>query len=77
MSTTIELEPEQIDAIVIGELKGNIDSLERNLEHTQDANDDYLGVFDNDPNKDADLLVQHIEAMKMIIKFYGGHSTIF
>ena len=77
MSTTIELEDEQIDAIVIGELRSNIDSLERNLESTQDAGDDYLGVFDNDPKKDADIMVQHIEALKMIVKYYGGHTTIF
>ena len=77
MSTTIELEPEQIDAIIIGELRSNIDSLERNLESTQDADDDYLGVFDHDPNKDADMIVQHIEALKMIVKYYGGDTTIF
>lgn len=77
MSYTLTVEPEQVDAIIISELKSNIDSLERNLESTQDADEDYLGVFDNDPKKDADMIVQHIEALKMIIEYYGGETTIF
>lgn len=75
---TINLEPEQVDAIVIAELKSNIDSLEKDLEYHSDIpEDDYLGIFDNDKSTDAMLTVQHIEAFKMVLSFYSGESTLF
>jgi hypothetical protein len=77
MSVTIQLEEEQIDAIVLKELRSSIDSFERDLQDAQDAGEDYLGVFDNDPSEDANQIVQHIEALQMIIKYYGGQTTIF
>ena len=77
MSVTIELEQEQVDAIVVKELVNVIDSFERDLRDAQDAGEDYLGIFDNDPNEDANQIVQYIEALQLIIKYYGGSSTIF
>ena len=87
MSYSITLEPEQIDAIVIGELKQNIDSLEHDLKFAKkakkaiDANhtndDDYLGVFVHDPYKDVEEIQKHIDALKLIVDFYGGWSTQF
>ena len=75
---TICLEPEQVDAIVIAELKSNIDSLEQDLEYHSDIpEEDYLGIFDNDKSTDAMLTVQHIEAFKLVLSFYSGESTIF
>jgi len=72
------MEPEQVDAIIIAELKSNIDSLERDLENIQCVpDDDYLGVFDHDKNKDAMLIVQHIEAIKLVLSYYSGEATIF
>lgn len=78
MKHVIEIEPEQVDAIVIAELKSNIDSLEQDLEYHSDIpEDDYLGIFDNDKNKDAMLTVQHIEALKLVLSFYSGSTTNF
>lgn len=84
MGASITLEPEQIDAIVIGELRQNIDSLEHDLKfakkaidanHTED--EDYLGVFDHDPYKDAEEIQKYINAFNLIVDFYGGSTTQF
>lgn len=84
MSVSITLEPEQIDAIVIGELKQNIDSLEHDLKFAKkaiDANhtddEDYLGVFVHDPYKDAEEIQKHIDALNLVVDFCGGWSTQF
>lgn len=75
---TIEMEPEQVDAIIVAELKSNIDSLERDLENIDSyPDDDYLGVFDHNKDKDAMLIVQHIEALKLILSYYSGETTVF
>lgn len=78
MKHVIEMEPEQVDAIVVAELKSSIDSLEQDLERNQDIpEDDYLGVFDNDKNLDAARIVEHIEALKLVLSYYSGESTTF
>lgn len=78
MKHVIEMEPEQVDAIVVAELKSSIDSLEQDLKYHSDIpEDDYLGIFDNDKSRDAMLTVQHIEAFKLVLSFYSGESTTF
>lgn len=78
MKHVIEMEPEQVDAIVVAELRSSIDSLEQDLERNQDIpEDDYLGVFDNDKNLDAARIVEYIEALKLVLSYYSGESTTF
>lgn len=73
---TFTLEPEQVDNIVISELKDNIDSLVNCLK--QDVDDeDYLGMFSNNREEDAVEIQKYIDALKLIVKYYGGESTIF
>jgi len=76
MHMTFTLEPEQVDKIIISELNDNIDSLVNNLKQDVD-DDDYIGVFSHDREEDAVQIQKHIDALKLIIKFYGGESTIF
>lgn len=73
---TFTLEPEQVDNIIISELKDNIDSLVNVLK--QDVSDeDYLGMFSNNREEDAVEIQKYIDALKLIVKYYGGESTIF
>lgn len=67
---TIELEDEQIDAIILKELKWGIDKMEEDLEHR--ANGVGMCVFDNDPVKDIQYINQYISAFKLIYDYYGG-----
>lgn len=73
---TFTLEPEQVDNIIISELKDNIDSLVNNLKQDV-ADEDYLGVFSNNREEDAVEIQKYINALELIVKYYGGESTIF
>lgn len=73
---TFTLEPEQVDNIIISELKDNIDSLVNILK--QDVPDeDYLGMFSNNREEDVVEIQKYINALELIVKYYGGESTIF
>ena len=72
----INLEPEQVDSIVIQEMRYHIDSLERDYE-LANSGGEYLGVFDNDPIQDALLIAEHIEAFEKVLRYYSGESTKF
>lgn len=74
---TFTLEPEQVDNIIITELKSNIDSLVNNLKQDADDDGDYLGVFSNNREEDAVEIQKYINALELIVKYYGGESTIF
>jgi len=73
----IELEPEQIDAIVISELKSAIDGLERNLDDIAewDDSEDYFGVFNNNPAKDALEITARLSALKVAYEYFGGDNN--
>jgi bifunctional DNA-binding transcriptional regulator/antitoxin component of YhaV-PrlF toxin-antitoxin module len=66
----IEMEDEQIDAIVIQELKNAIESFEQSIEER--SNGEGLAFFDNDPIKDIDFLLDHVRAFTTVLEYYGG-----
>lgn len=67
---TFELEDEQVDAIVIQELKSAIAGYEENLEER--SNGTGLMIFDNDPVKDVAYIQEYISAFKLVLDWYGG-----
>lgn len=74
----IELEPEQIDSIVIGEIQNSLDGLEEDLQKAKASNESgYLGVFDNNPIEDSKQIADYIKAMKLVLSYYSGESTCF
>jgi hypothetical protein len=77
---TIEVESEQIDAIIVSELKSSIDGLEADLNRALNfskSEDSYLGVWTHSPEEDMVEIQKHISALKLIVKYYNGESTIF
>jgi hypothetical protein len=70
MKMTFELEDEQVDAILVHELKNSIRSLEENLEER--ANGDGISVFDSDPVKDIQYINEYVSAFKLVLDWYGG-----
>jgi len=70
---TFELEDEQVDAIIIQELKGAINRLEEDLEMRSDGRG--LAVFDNDPVKDVIYIQEYISAFKLVLDWYGGSDA--
>lgn len=77
---TINVESEQVDAIVISELKMSIDGLKVDLEcalNSVNSETNYLGVWSHSPEADALEIQKHIDALELIVKYYNGESTIF
>ena len=70
---TFELEDEQVDAIVIQELKWAIDSFEKDLEIRSEGRP--LAIFDNDPVKDVTYIQEYISAFKLVLDWYGGSDV--
>lgn len=70
MKMTFELEDEQVDAILVNQLKQTIVGLEESLE--QRANGDGLSIFDSDPIKDIQYINEYISAFKLALDWYGG-----
>lgn len=70
---TIELEDEQIDAIVIEELKWAVDLFEKDLDLRSEGRG--TSIFDNDPVKDVAYIQEYISAFKLVLDWYGGPSA--
>ena len=70
MKVTFEMEDEQVDAILVNQLKQTIEGLEESLE--QRANGVGISIFDSDPIEDIQYLNQYISAFKLALDWYGG-----
>jgi len=65
----IELEDEQVDGIVIQELKNAIASFEQSIEER--SNGEGLAWYDSDPVKDVNYLVDQVRAFMTVLEYYG------
>ena len=63
---TIQLEYEQVDAIVITELKSTYENMKKDYEK-----EGGMRVFVNDIEEDRKLIKKRIKALKMILDWYG------
>jgi hypothetical protein len=70
MKVTFEMEDEQVDAIIVQQLKQSIEGLEQSLEER--SNGDGICVFDSDPVKDIQYISEYISAFKLALDWYGG-----
>lgn len=70
MKVTFEMEDEQVDAILLQELKRSIETFEDDL--TARENGDGLCIFDTDPIKDIQTINEYLSALKLIYDYYGG-----
>lgn len=73
---TIEVEPEQVDEIVVQSLKEQLEMMEKDFEDRAE-NDGQLGIFSNDRLEDITRIQSHIDAFKKVISYYGGNETLF
>lgn len=71
----IELEDEQVDAIVIQELKNAIALFEQSIEER--SNGEGLAWYDNDPIKDVNYLVEHVRAFTTVLEYFGVSGEDF
>lgn len=68
---TIELEWQQIDSIVIGELKSIANSCQESIDAYHSGSGDYLCFFANNPAEDVEILKKHVDAAKLLLEYYG------
>ena len=59
-----------LDAIVRSDLKSVLHSLKRDLKARKSGKG--VGIFDTDKAKDVAEIQRHIDAFKIVLKYYGG-----
>ena len=62
----IEVCPEQLNEIVVADLKDSLDNMRAEL---------IMGrgnVWSHDPKEDRKMIKKHIKALELIIDYYGG-----
>lgn len=74
--TTIELEPEQTDAIVISELSYHVKSLREDFRMRQNGEIRY-GIFDNEIETDLFKIDEAIKAFNTVLNYFSAEETIF
>jgi hypothetical protein len=66
----IEMVDEQIDAIVVQEIKNCIKGFERDLELRKEGKG--LAIFDNDPVVDMMYIEKYIDAFRLVLEYHGN-----
>ena len=69
MVYTIKMTYDQVDAIVINELTTTLQGLKNDRE--QRKNDEGMAIFDTDKKADLKKLKEHINAVELILEYYG------
>ena len=69
MVYTIKMTYDQVDAIVINELTTTLQGLKNDRE--QRKNDEGMAIFDTDKKTDLKKLKEYINAVELILEYYG------
>jgi hypothetical protein len=69
MKTNIELEWEQVDAIVVAQLKVLLECLENDLARVQEQHKGF--VFKDTPEDDIKAIKKHIKSFKRVLRYFG------
>ena len=72
----VEIEPEQVDSIVLQSLREQLEMMEKDFEDRVE-NDSQLGIFSNNRLDDISHIQSHIDAFQKVIRYYGGNDTLF
>ena len=72
MELMIELSEEQVDQIVVDEIKNAIALLERELDN-RNRNGNSFGIFTSDREKDIAEIENHILGMKTTLNWFEPH----
>lgn len=65
-----EMEPEQVDKIIVMELKQHIEWFIKDLERRGSGVG--MSIFDQDPVKDVEYIEEYIKAFTTVVEYYGG-----
>jgi hypothetical protein len=71
-SVTVELDWDTIDKIATSSMKSLLENLEDDLEKRKD--DTGMAIFEKDKESDIALIEKHIDAFKLVLKYYGENA---
>lgn len=66
----VEICSQGLDAIVRSDLKSVLHSLKRDLKSRKNGKG--IGIFHMDKAEDVAEIQRHIDALKIVLKYYGG-----
>ena len=69
MKHTIEMGYEQVDAIIVLELKYQYSSLKQDLSRRQSDDDTGPGIFNNDKDADCAEIQNHMDAVAKVLSY--------
>jgi hypothetical protein len=70
MEHKITVEWDQIQSIIKHELAWDLEQLKKDLEARKKG--EGMAIWDHDQDKDVALCNMHIEALKLVLKYYGA-----
>ena len=68
MKVTIDLEYEQVDAIVVDELKKQYSDLKQSLYERRNGRNEF-GVFSSDKKKDINLIKKQLSSLRRVLRW--------
>lgn len=66
---TFELDWEMMDKIAVAAMKDILESLKTDLENRKEGNG--MAIFDHDQEKDVAEIEQHVNAFKIVLRYFG------
>jgi hypothetical protein len=66
----VKIDNDQVTNVLITELRSARNILIDDWVRVRDKNEGF--IFDKDPQKDLAEISEHIEAMRIVIQYYGG-----
>ena len=63
---------EQVDYIIVSELRKQIDDLNRNLEQREAGHG--TAIFEHDINKDVALIRDRVRSFEQVLEYYGANQ---
>ena len=70
---TVELDWDTIDRITVCSMKSLLENLENDLEKRKAG--DGMAIFEVDEELDIALLEKHVEAFKLVLKYFGENAN--
>ena len=68
----IEINEEQLDDAMLASLKGSYDYFKQQYEKYLDGVTDFISIFSTDKAEDMSQLLNHCNALRLIIEWMGG-----
>ena len=66
---SVKLSVDTVSGIILNDLKETLDSLERDLESRKSGNG--FAIFDHDQQTDVKIIEKHVNAVKIVMSYYG------